>query len=67
MWDAISNVNSGVTLIAFLVAAAAWLYRGKLLADAELIRTAPEEERAKLVLANYGFFEVDTAKLKRDQ
>jgi tetratricopeptide (TPR) repeat protein len=68
MWQAIGLVSSGVTLVAFLSAVAAWAYKRKLVADAELIRTAPESDRANLVLAHYGYLiRVDTSNLTRAQ
>jgi hypothetical protein len=67
MWDAITYVTSGVTLAAFLAAVAAWVYRNKLLEQERLIRAAPETERAGLVARTLEFFDVDPAKLTRDQ
>ena len=68
MWTAIQFVSSGFTLAAFFVAVAAWAYRRKLLADSELIRTAPKEERKALVFAKYGkLFDIDTTKLTKQQ
>ena len=68
MWNAIAYVSGGATLAAFVAAVAAWIYRRKLAADAELIRTAPESERARLVMARHGvLFDVDTEPLTKQQ
>lgn len=63
MWKAITYVSSGVTLVAFVVAVSAWLYREKLLQSERLIRTAPEDSRANLVERALEFFPVDTSDL----
>ena len=68
MWGAIAAVSSGITLIAFLAAVVAWVYRQKLSADRELIRTAPTSERATIILARYGkLFDVDVSQLQQKQ
>jgi len=67
MWDAIAYVTSGVTLAAFLAAVAAWVYRSKLRQRERLIRTAPDNVRANLVVAALEFFNVNTEKLTREQ
>ena len=67
MWQSIQYVSSGLTLVAFITAVAAWLYRQSSLKTERLIKTAPDEERAKLVRATLEFFDVDTAKLTKEQ
>lgn len=68
MWDAIQYVSSGVTLIAFVAAVVAWVYRQKLLSDSKLISNAPDSDRATLILARYGkLFDIDTSSLHKKQ
>lgn len=67
MWTAIKYVGSAVTLVAFIAAVAAWLYRSRLLSRERLLRTAPEQERAALVERTLVLFKVDAERLKRDQ
>jgi hypothetical protein len=67
MWQAIGLVSSGITLVAFIVAAAAWVFRQHAVREERLIRTAAEADRAKLVTAALEFFNVDTQKLTKDQ
>jgi hypothetical protein len=67
MWTAISYVSSALTLIAFVWAVSAWLYRFRLLRTERLIRTVPETERAALVERTLVLFSIDSTKLTRDQ
>jgi len=67
MWKAITYVSSGLTLVAFVAAVAAWVYRSKILERERLIRLAREKDRAKLVENTLQFFSVDTQSLKKDQ
>lgn len=68
MWSAITYVTGPVTLVAFVAAVGAWVYRRKLTADAEQVRTVPDSERSRIVLARYGVsFDVDTAPLTKQQ
>lgn len=66
-WEAIRFVTSGITLLAFLAALGAWVYRQKILQKEKLIQSASEKERGRLVAATLEFFAVETGKLKRDQ
>jgi hypothetical protein len=67
MWDAITYVTTGITLIAFLAAIAAWIYKSKLDERERLIQTAPESDRGPLVRNALEFFNVETAGLNKEQ
>jgi hypothetical protein len=67
MWEAIKYVTSGITLAAFVVAVAAWLYRSKILEREKLIRSASEEERPQLVERTLEIWHVETSGLTREQ
>jgi len=66
-WDAIQYVSSGITLVAFIAAIAAWIYRYRILQNERLIRTAPENERSALVERALEIFSIDTKQLSRQQ
>ena len=67
-WEAIGMVSGGLTLVAFVIAIAAWVYKQRLMAASDLIRTAPDDKRGDLVLAHYGYLvQVDTSNLTRKQ
>jgi hypothetical protein len=67
MWTTIKDVGTWITLIAFICAVAAWLYRTYLLQRERLIKSVPEDKRARLVEQTYVLFKVSTAKLSREQ
>lgn len=67
MWNAIGWVTSAFTLVAFMVAVAAWVYRQKILQKENLIRSAAEGERADLVASALEFFNVDAGNLTKQQ
>lgn len=67
MWTAIKYVGSGLTLVAFLCALAAWLYRSYLLRRERLIKSVPEAKRAALVERTLVLFNIDTRKLTPEQ
>ncbi|MFL6207580.1 MAG: hypothetical protein ACJ74W_01945 [Pyrinomonadaceae bacterium] len=66
-WNAIAYVSSGITLVAFIVAVAAWVYRTKALRQERTIRLAPKSKRAALVESALEFFNIDTNTLTREQ
>ena len=66
-WEAIAYVGSGLTLAAFIVAVAAWVYRTKILERERTLRLAPDNERAQLIERTLEFFDVDTGGLTREQ
>jgi hypothetical protein len=65
-WNAIAYVGSGLTLTAFIVATAAWVYRTRILERERTIRSAPEAERSLLIQQTLEFFDVDTSGLTRE-
>ena len=67
MWEAIGLVSSGVTLAAFIAAAAATIYSRAARKQERLIKLADEDQRADLVLNALEFFQVDSSKLSRQQ
>lgn len=67
MWNAIAAVSSGLTLVAFLAAAAVWIYRQRLVQTERLIRSVPEGQRAGLVERVIESVHVDTGNLTREQ
>ncbi len=67
MWTAISYVSSGVTLVAFLAAVAAWLYRRKMVQMERMIGSAAEADRAQLVANALEVFHVDASGLTKAQ
>jgi hypothetical protein len=66
-WTAIAYVGSGITLAAFIVAVAAWVYRTKILERERTIRSAPDQDRAVLIERTLEFFDIETAQLTREQ
>lgn len=67
MWEAISYVGTGLTLVAFLAAIVATVFKNRSLKQERLIKTVPENERAQLVRDALEFFHVDTAQLTKQQ
>ena len=67
MWSAITRVTTGFTLIAFIVAVTAWVYRSSLLYRARLIESAPPCERTPLVERALDLMLLDSAGLTREQ
>src|SRR5688572_20348233 len=66
-WEFIKYVSSGITLIAFLGALAAWLIKFAILRKERMIKSATSKEKAKLVESALEFFKVDTRALTREQ
>ena len=67
MWRAVTLVSSGITLVAFIVAVAAWVYRSTILQKERQIRHAPAAERGALIENALEFFKVDTVGLSSRQ
>ncbi len=67
MWQAISYVTSGLTLLAFAYSVIAWIYKTKSEERERLIRIAKEEQRAELVRNALEFFHVETKGLTKEQ
>src|SRR5882724_5918626 len=66
-WEAIQYVSSGLTLVAFFAAIAAATYRLRLRREEELIKSAPEKQRAELIQTALEFFRIDSSKLTKQQ
>ena len=67
MWNAITLVTSGLTLVAFLVAVGAFVYSNSMRRKERLISTAEESDRAALVQDALEFFHVDSERLTKQQ
>jgi hypothetical protein len=66
-FQAIKYVTSGITLVAFLAATIAWVYRYRLKSRKQTIELAEPAARAALVERTLEFFTVDTAGLSNEQ
>src|SRR5258706_4584534 len=66
-WGAIQFVGTGLSLVAFGVAAILYAYRARLAHRAEIIRSAPEKERLDAIALTVEFFRVDVSRLTRAQ
>jgi hypothetical protein len=68
LFDAIQYVGTPIALVAFIVAVAAYVYRGRLEARRKLIEAAPEQDRGRLLEATLrDFTTVPTDNLSREQ
>ena len=67
MWRAITYVTSGLTLVAFVVAASAWAFRTIILQKERQIKLAPENERSVLIRDALEFFSINTTGLTSKQ
>jgi hypothetical protein len=68
MFEAVQYVATPLAALAFVIAVAAYAYRGSVAARANSIRSAPETDRARLVEATLrDFAAVDTSDLSRKQ
>lgn len=66
-WFEIQYVTSGFTLCAFIVAIIAWILKKSTQEQRLRIESARPEDRASLVSQTLEFFNVDTAKLTKEQ
>jgi hypothetical protein len=66
-WGAIQYVGSGLSLVAFIVAAILYAYRAHLRHQAEIIKSAPEKDRLEAIATAAEFFRVDVSKLEPAQ
>jgi hypothetical protein len=64
---ALQYVGTGLSLVAFVVAAILFAYRARLTNRAEIINSAPEKERLEAIAATAEFFRVDVSGLSRPQ
>jgi hypothetical protein len=67
MWQALQYVGTGLSLVAFIVAALLLAYRARLTNRAEIIKSAPEKERLDAIATTAEFFRVDVSGLTRAQ
>ena len=67
MWTAIQYVSSGLTLVAFIAAVVAYIYRKKISSTERLIRTANQDDRGKLVADALEVFRIDASNLTKEQ
>src|SRR5712692_145033 len=67
IWGALQYVGTGLSLVAFGVAAILFAYRARLANRAEIIRSAPEKERLEAIAITAEFFRVDVSRLTRAQ
>ena len=67
MWTSIQYVTSGLTLVAFIVAAGVWLLKARLDARERLIKAADNQRQADLVGRALEFFKVETEGLTKQQ
>jgi tetratricopeptide (TPR) repeat protein len=67
MWEALQYVGTGLSLVAFAVAAILLAYRARLTQRAEIIKSASEQERLEAIATTAEFFRVDVSGLTRAQ
>jgi tetratricopeptide (TPR) repeat protein len=67
VWEALQYVGTGLSLVAFAIAAILLAYRVRLTQRAEIIKSAPEKERLEAIAATAEFFRVDVSGLTRVQ
>jgi tetratricopeptide (TPR) repeat protein len=67
MWQALQYVGTGLSLVAFIVAALLLAYRARLTNRAEIIKSASEKERLDAIATTAEFFRVDVSGLTRAQ
>ena len=65
VWSAIPYVGTGFGLVAFIVAALLYAYRARLGQRAEIIKSAPAEERLAAIESTAELFRVDLTGLTR--
>ncbi len=67
MWEAITYVSSGLTLLAFIAAIGAVIYRQQLKHTEILIKSTSTKDRGELVDRTLEFFNIDTSTLTKEQ
>src|SRR5258708_33056126 len=67
VWEALQYVGTGLSLVAFAVAAILLAYRARLTQRAEIIESAPDKERLEAIATTAEFFRVDVSGLTRAQ
>jgi hypothetical protein len=66
-WSVVQYVGSGLSLVAFVVAAALFAYRAKLNQRADIIKNAPPKDRLKVVEATADLIKLNLAGLSPEQ
>jgi hypothetical protein len=67
IWQTRQYFGSGLSLVAFVVAATLFAYRARVAHCAAIIRSAPEKNRLEAMAATAEFFRVDVSGLTRAQ
>ncbi|MBY6263809.1 hypothetical protein EI613_18080 [Azospirillum sp. 412522] len=67
IWNTVTQISSGFSLAAFLIAVFYFVYKNKIKEQGKIIRDAPEGERVKVIKAYLEWFDVDTEKLTKQQ
>jgi hypothetical protein len=67
MWQAIQYVGSGLSLIAFIVAAGTYAYLAKLRQRARIISSASEKEKIAAINATADRFQLDLSGLNNKE
>lgn len=67
VWGALQYVGTGLSLVAFAVAAIFYAYRARLTNRAEIIKSAPEKQRLGAIAVTAEFSRVDVSGLTRAQ
>src|SRR6266446_2408678 len=67
MWQALQYVGTGLSLVAFALAALLLAYRARLASRVAIIKSAPEKERLEAIAITAEFFRVDVSGLTRAQ
>ena len=66
-WYAIPYVGTGLSLVAFAIAAVLYAYRARLKQRADIITSAPQKERLDAIASTAEFFRVDISGLPAKQ
>jgi hypothetical protein len=66
-WDTIQYVSTGLSLVAFAIAAILFAYRARLQNRAQIIESVPPEHRLEAIATTAEFFRVDVSSLPVNQ
>ncbi|MBL8209211.1 MAG: hypothetical protein JNK87_00785 [Bryobacterales bacterium] len=66
-WKIVGSITTAFSLVAFLAALGAWLYKASLERHERFIKSAPERDRARLVEAALGHYRIDPTNLTKQQ
>lgn len=67
LWESIKYVSSGISLIAFIVAAIAWTYRNKINEREQILRSLPEKDRGSALPEVLAWLKIDPKDLTKSQ